>query len=174
MKLNKREKLIFYLCIILISVMILERLIFSPLLNKLTASRQEIQIKEARLIKSWRIQARKDKIIQEYNKYDYFLKVKGSDEEINSRLLKELDGIARQSRISLSNIKPRSTDNRGLYKEYTLELQLEAEMQDIIRFMYNINNSGFLLSVDKVVLSLKEESSEILKAVMVISSIVIL
>jgi len=175
MALSKREKLIFYLSAALISIMLLERAVFRPLIKKLGTLNQEIQVKEAKLIKSYRTQGHREQIQQDYENYGSFIKLKGSDEEISAVLLKEIEKIARESGISLSNIKPRSAGKSNpQYKEFMTELQVEAKMNEIITFMYSVNNSGFLLNIDKLVLSLKEEKSDVLKANMVISCIVML
>ncbi len=174
LKLSKREKLIFYLSISLFLLLVLERMVFSPLVDRLSALNQEIQLKESKLMKGWRIQAKKDQILTEYKKFEIFFKTKASDEEVTSMLLKEMEKIARESGVALSNLKPRPSAARGLYREYWVELQTEAPMEKIITFMYKVNDSQLLLNVDRLILSLKEEGKEDLKAIMVVSAIVIL
>lgn len=174
MKLSKREKMVFYLSIALLLAFALERLIFRPLIKKLSNINQEIQLRETKLVKSWRTQGQREQIYQEYKSYEKFTYLSGSDEEISALLLKEIEKLARDAGISLSNIKPRTIDKRTLYKEYSTELQVEASMKEIVTFMYSVGNSNLLLNVDKLVLSLKEEKSDILKANMVISCIIML
>lgn len=174
MRFTKREKQIFYICVSLITLLILERIVFRPLADKLAGLNQEIQLKETRLIKGLRAQGQRDKIIKDYKSYEGYLKLKGSDEEIVSELLREIERLARESTVSILDIKPQSMNKRAMYKEYTIEVRSEATFKDIITFLYRLNNSLLLLRVEKLVLSLKEENSDILKISMLLSGIVLL
>lgn len=174
MKLNKREKQIFYGCIALVSLFIMERVIFKPFTDKLAELRNEISLKEAKLIKGLRAEAQRDQILKEYKGYEGYLKVKGSDEEIVSEFLREVERLARESAVSVSDVKPQSSRKRGLYNEYNIEVRTEATLKDIVTFLYRLNNSVLLLRVEKINLTLKDENSDVLKVNMVLSGMVVL
>lgn len=174
MKLAKRERLILYVCIFLILITILDRFVFKPLADRLFKLHQEIQVMEAKLIKGLRAERQRDVILKEYKNYETYLKIKGSDEEIVSELLREIEKLARESNVSLSDIKPRSTNKRAMFKEYTIEVRTDASLKDVVNFLYRLNSSILLLQVDKLVLNLAEEQGDILKVNMVISGIVVL
>lgn len=174
MKLNKREKQIFYVSIALISLFIMERIIFKPLADKLNDLNQEIQFKETKLIKGLRAEAQRDEILKEYKSYEGYFKVKGSDEEIVSEFLREIERLARESAVSVSDIKPQSNRKHGLYNEYAIEVRIEASLKDIAAFLYRLNNSVLLLRVEKFNLTPKDESSDILKVNMALSGMVVL
>lgn len=174
MKLAKREKQIAYGCAALFLIFILQKAVFEPLANKLDALNQEIQSLEAKLIKGLRQEGQRDEILKAYKNYEGYLKIKGSDEEVTSEFLKEIEKSARESGVSLSDIKPRSVNKRAMYKEYTIDIRTEAPMKYIIAFLYRLDRSNLLLRVDKITLGLREESSDILKATMLISGIVLL
>jgi len=173
MKFTKREKIIFYFCISLVLIMILQQIVFSPLTNKLAGLNQEIQAREISMMKGLRIDGRRDQIIKEYKSYDGYLKIKGSDEEAISEFLREIEKLGRESAVSLLDIKPQSTNKRTIFKEYMIEARAEATMKGVIDFLYRLNNSSLLLKVEKIVLNLKEENSDILKINMLISGIVL-
>ena len=174
MKLTKREGLIFYICLFLILMMIIERFVFQPLSNKLAILNQEIRAKELDLMKGIRVDGQRDQILKEYKNYEGYLKIKGSDEEVISELLREIEKLGRESTVSILDIKPQSTNKRNMYKEYIIEVRLEAKMRDIFGFLHRLNNSSLLLKVEKLVLSLKDENDNILKATMSISGMVAL
>jgi Tfp pilus assembly protein PilO len=155
-------------------MMILETVVFRPLSNRLATLNQEVRAKEVELMKGLRIDEQRDRILKEYKSYEGYLRIKGSDEEIISEFLREIERLGRESTVSLLDIKPQSTNKRGVYKEYIIEVRLEAPMKSIIDFLYRLNNSVLLLKVEKLVLSLKEESSDILKVNMSISGAVLL
>lgn len=174
MKLSKRERTFFYLSVSLIMIMVLQRFVFQPLSDKLTTLEQEIRAREVSLIKGLRVDKQRDQILKEHKRYEGYLKIGGSDEEIISQFLREIERLGRESGVSLLDIKPQSTNKKSIYKEYIIEVRLEAPMKDVIGFLYHLNNSSLLLKVEKFILNLKDESTDILKISMLISGIVLL
>ncbi len=173
MKLSKREKQIFYLCVGLAVILILQLVVFKPLGNKLGDLNQDIQLLEAKLIKGLRQEGQRDQILKNYKTLQAFSKLSGSDEEVVSEFLREIEKLARESDVSLSDLKPRAVNKRTMYKEYTIDIRAEATMKDTIVFLYRINDSALLLKADKLVFSLKEEGAYVLKVNMLISGIVL-
>jgi Tfp pilus assembly protein PilO len=171
MKLTKRESTIFYISLSLLLFFILERLVFRQLANRLSSLSQEIQATETKLARGLRAQRQKDAILKEYKTFEDFLKLNGSDEEIVSAFLREIEKLSRDAGISITDIKPRSTKRVGLYKEYIIEVRLDATFKDLVKFLYRLNDSNFLIRVDKLSLNLTDEKSEILKISMVINGI---
>jgi len=173
-KLAKRERNILYACIALFSLFILERIVLKPFADKISDLDREIQSKEAKLIKGLRAESQRDQILNEYKKYEGYLKVKASDEENVSEFLRELEKLARESAMSVSDIKPQANNKRSAYKEYIVELRAEAQLKDVVTFLYRLNNSALLLRVEKMALTLKDENAETLKVNMTISGIAVL
>jgi len=174
MKFTKREKAFFYIILFLIIIMVLQKFVFKPLSNRLTNLKKEIKQREMSLIKGLRLDRQRDQVLKSYKDYERYLKIKGSDEEIISEFLREIEKLSRESAISILNIKPQSTNKRKHYKEYTIEISIEASMRDFISFLYNLNNSNLLLKVEKLILTLKDEKTDILKISVLVSGIVLL
>ena len=174
MKLTKRENQIFYLCAGLLLIFILQKIVFGPLVKKLDDANKEIELLETKLIKGLRQEAQRDKILKSYKNFQVYLKLRGSDEENVSEFLREIEKLARQSEVSLSDVKPRGINKRAMYKEYLIEIRTEAAMKEIITFLHSLSDANLLLRVDKLTLGLKDENSDLLKVGMVISGIVVL
>lgn len=173
MKISSREKYIIYFCVALFMIMLLEKAIFSPLGRRLDGLNQEMEGLETKLIKGLRQEAQREQILKSYKNAEGYLKLKGSDEEVVSEFLREIEKLARESGVSLSDVKPRTVNKREIHKEYLIDIRTEAALEDIITFLYRMNNSKMLLKVDKLILSLKEENADILRAIMMISGAVL-
>jgi len=171
MKLARRERLILYFALALFSIMLLERFIFKPLSNRLTLLDREIEIQKMKLLKARATAGGKEQILKDYNDFGVYLKLKGSDEEVMSEFLKEIEKLARESSVSLSEIKPRSTENKGNFKEYAVEVHTEAAMSQIFDFLYRLDNSVLLLRVQKLSLKVRDETSDILRVTLLITGI---
>lgn len=173
MKLAKREKYILYGVMVLLFALVLERLIFNPLSERLWELNQQINAEEAKLIRGLRAEKQKDRIISEYQSYEKYLKLKGSDEEVVSEYLREIEKLARESAVSVSYTKPQLRSERGIYKEYTVDVRAAATLENTITFLYNLNSSNLLLRVEKFTLSLEQETDTDLKLNLVISGMFI-
>jgi len=175
MKFSKKEKYLSFAVIILTLSFSLERLLFHPLAAKLDTLNQEIESEELRLKKALTLQGQKEEILKEYEKYKHYLKIEASSrEEVVAKLLKQIEMMARKSKVSLVDIKPQPQPKKmGDYRKYNIEIDLGASMDEIVDFFYRLQESGLLLRVEKFSLSSKDEYADILKAKMVITGITV-
>ena len=171
LKLKKREKQIFYIVVVLLSLFLVERLVFRPLADRLGQQDKEIELTKMKLTKAKLMAGQKGDILKEYSELEKYMKIKGSDEEVTSELLKEIEALARDSSISISEIKPISNQKRGVSKEHTIEVRTEASMPQLINFLYRLNNSTSMLRVQKFSLMLRDENSDILRVTLLIAGI---
>lgn len=168
-KLSKKERLILYVVIFIVSLVMLDRLIVSPVLSKMNSLDKEIKKKEAEIKKDLRIVARKDRILAENVKYSSFLDVFESKEDQAASSLKEIEDYADKASVYLVDMKPSSVKESGASKKYLINLNCEAQMEQLISFMYNIENSKELLTIERFQVSPKARGSSVAKCNMVIS-----
>ena len=171
MKLAKRERLVLYFTLALFSIMLLERIVFKPLAGRLALLDREIEIQKMKLLKAKATAGGKEQILKDYNDLSPYLKLKGSDEEVMSEFLKEIEKLARESSVSLSEIKPRSTETKENFKEYAVEVRTEATMPQISDFLYRLDNSVLLLRVQKLSLKARDDTSDVLRVILLITGI---
>ncbi len=170
-RLSKREKLILYGAVFFVLLTMADRLIVSPISSKLKSLDKEIMEKESSVQTNIELLARKDKIIAETKKYSRLLGGEQSKEELVTSLLKEIEGLANKSEVYIIDIKPAGSKDSGAVREYLISLNAEAQMEQLIEFMYSIENSSQLLSVDKYQISPKARESSVAKCSMSISKI---
>ncbi len=159
--LSKRERVIFYLSIVFISLALLDRLLISPALTKISSLDKKIEEEKLIIQKDLRLLSLKDKIKKEVSYYSGYLKKEGSpDEEMNS-LLKLIEDFARRSSVSLLNIRPSGIRNEKGVVKYYVDLNCEGDMPRIVSFLYNIESAKEILTVEKLNISPKEENSSV-------------
>jgi len=169
--LSKRERNILYAAVFIVSLVLLDRLIIHPIYFKMESLGKEIREKESAVKKNLRIVSQKDRILAESAKYSSFLSASESEEEEVTSILKEIETIANKNSIYLSDMKPGSLKKMGDSKKYTVNLNCEAQMEQLTEFMYNIENSNKLLTIEKYEISPKSKESSIAKCSMSISKI---
>jgi len=170
--LSKREKVIFYAAISFLSLTLLDRLIISPVYSKIKSLNEEIQEKESIIKKNLRILSQKDRISSETAQYASFLNNAKSQEEEATSLLKEIEGLANKAGVYLVDMKPGGLKDKGLSKQYLINLNCESQMEQLAEFMYNIENSNRLLTIEKYQISPKSKESSVVRCSMSIAKIV--
>ena len=170
-RLSKREKFVFYGALFFVSITLLDRLIISPISSKMKSLDKEIKEKEDTIRNSLRIVTQKDRILAAKNKYSSFSNALESEEEEVTSLLKEIEVLANKSSVYLVDMKPASAKGSAGSKKYLINLNCEAQMEQLVDFIYNVENSNELLTIEKYQISPKSKASSVVKCSIYISKI---
>jgi Tfp pilus assembly protein PilO len=171
-RLSKRDKIIAYTVISLLFLIILDRLILYPVTSKMKSLNEEIKKKEASINKSLHIISQKDKITTESQKYSPYMAKGSSEEEEISGFLQDVEELASNSSVYLVDLKPAGVSSVGSAKKCLVSLSCEAQMEQIIAFMYNIENSAKLLTIEKYQINPKSRESTVAQCVITVSKII--
>lgn len=172
-RLSRREKYIFYIALAGILVVFFDRIVVQQVINKLNTLNREIRIHEKRLQRSLYILSREDLITLEHRRYTKDLKQIYSDEEEKSKLLSQIEKLARKSAVFLVDIKPGVVERVGPYKRYKVNIEVESEIAFLADFIYQLERSPRLLRVADFRLVPKKKRSPILKARLTITELLI-
>ena len=172
-KLSGKEKLGLFVGIVFLSLALLDRLIISPVNSKMQQMNQEIKIAEKQLGFDLRNLGQKEIVAREYKKLTQNIRKVGSDEEEVAKALAEIEELTRKSAIYVVDIKPQSPRSVDFYTEYSVEIEAEGQMESLINFLYELNNSSQLLRAEKLHFSLKEKDSPVIKASILITKILL-
>lgn len=170
-RLSKREKLVFYVAVVFVSLILLDTLIVSPINTKLRSLDDQIQEKELGIKKNLHILAQKNRITKQMADYAVFMTTPKSDKEEMTDLLKETESIASNSGVYLSDMKPGETTKTQTPKKYLVRLSCEAKMNQLTNFMYTLESSKKLLTIEKYQISPDPKTPGIVKCTMTITKI---
>lgn len=173
-RLPKREKAILYSAASLVVLAMVDRLIIFPVASRIEFLNKEIQRKEEGIRRDLRILSVKDKIANESSKYSAFFKSAKSDDEENTSILKEVESLANKSSVYLIDIKPAGVKETESVKKFIINLNCEAQMEQLVDFMYNIENSAQLLIIEKFQVSQKSSESSVARCTMTVSKMALL
>lgn len=173
-RLSKREKYILYGTLTFVLLALTDRLFISPVFSRIKSLNEQIAKKESEIRNGLRILAQKDKIEAIKAKQGTFAGAGSldSDEEITV-LLKEIEGMASKVSVYLIDMKPAGSKTSASSRKYTINLNCEAQMEQLVDFMYNIENAGRLLTIEKYQISPKSKASSIARCSMVVSKITV-
>ncbi len=169
---SKKERIGLAAAAIIVSLAFLDRMILNPINKRIQEIAQEIKISEKQLKMGLRNLNQKEAILSEYNKYSQYFKGLGSGEETTAAILSEIETMAKKSNMSLLNLKPQATKDKGFYREYSVEVEAEGTMNYLVIFLYQLNSSTQLLRAEKLRFNLKSKDSSLVKASILITRVV--
>jgi hypothetical protein len=133
----------------------------------------ETQEKETGIKDTLKLLAQKNKIISESSKFAPFLsRIEFNEEQLPS-FLKEIETLANKSSVYLIDLKPQGLKDVGQSKRYLISLNCEAQLEQLMEFMYNIENSNNLFVVGKYEIIPKSRESSIASCTMSIYKIIV-
>jgi hypothetical protein len=159
-KLKKREWVIAGVVFTLVFAFLMDRIILSGMRLKLKDLKVKIKNEEERLLSGMQIEKKKDEVIADYNYYKPYLNIEGSDREIMTSFLKEVEELTQSSGGSVVSLIPKheyeQTSNRI---KYLADLQIDIEPQQLFIFLNKIQESKLLIQIDSFSLSPKNEQA---------------
>lgn len=169
--LSKRERIILYCTAAFFAITILDRVVLSAIFDKVKMLNQQTQEMESSIRKNMRILAYKDSIAAGIVQYSSLLGSLKSEEEEMTVILKEVENIANKSAIYLVDMKPAGISDVGMLRKYLVDINCEAQMEHLVDFMYKIENSNKLLTIERYNISEKAKDSSIARCRLNISKV---
>jgi Tfp pilus assembly protein PilO len=166
MTFSKRERYIFIATLIVISLALAYNFIIEPFFKKWNSVNAEIVKKRAVLRKGLKLLDNRNDIIKEFNNY-------ASSIKNISKILSYIEQKAVSSGIKTSNIKPSSAIQKGLYREYIIELQIEGPFSGINKFVSELINPPAFIAVKKFELRTATNTPNFFKGTIVLSKLII-
>ena len=164
--LSKREKYIFTAAIVFVAMALLYNFLAEPCLKKWQFMDNEIKIKKVRMNKGLRLLQRRNSIIEEYNQY-------AKTTNNISKVMNYMENLADSLGIKTSNIKPGQAIEKGLCKEYVIDLQIEGQMENIIKFVSQLESLPTLAALKKFDFKLISQNPSIFKGTIILSKVLL-
>lgn len=169
--LSRRERIALYAAVFFLSLTLIDRMMISPISGKLKTLDNEIKKKRQGIAQAMRIVSQKERISQAGAQMAAYKTDQRAGEEEMTSLLKEIESMANKSSVYLIDLKPAGTKRSGLSKRYLISLNCEAQMEQLVDFMYSIENSNKLLTIEKYQISPKSKESTVAKCSMSLSKL---
>ena len=170
--LSAREKIILSVALFIASGSIVYGVAIGPFIKKCSSLDSQLIAKKVKLQKGLRLLNRHEFIRAEYKKYRHLIRPSGiSDEQQMASLLSGIETIARKSGVYISVLKPQIVKNLPACQKFIAEVELDASMPELARFLYEIENSADLLKAESMDINAKSEQKGLVKVRLFISKI---
>ena len=168
----KREKILGIITIGVVLAALMYNFVVEPLVKRWNALEKGVSDKEALLRKHNRILRNKEIIEKSHSKYTaYFETEILTAEEESAIVLSNIEKLARGTDVRITNIKPLTVKNFENYNKYTFRVSTESRMEQLSKFIYDLQSSQQLLKIERMVLRAKERQPNMIKAILHINKI---
>ena len=167
-----REKILGIVTLLAALMVISANFIIKPLAGQWNSLDKDICGKEFLLKKHNRLLHDKNKIKALHAKYAKYLKTKKLTlEEESAEVLSSVEKLARGADVRITSIKPLAPKLFDSYNKFTFRIATESSLQQLGRFIYDIQSSEQLLKVEKMVLRAKERKADAIKGILHITKL---
>ncbi|HNV23589.1 MAG TPA: GspMb/PilO family protein [Candidatus Omnitrophota bacterium] len=174
-KLKKRETIIAGCLAGLMAAFIFDKVFLSGIRTKLNDLSWDIKKEESRFWEGAKIAHQKEDIRENYERYKNFVDIPRSDKEILTGFLKEVESLVKASGGSVMSFSPRQEqEQKTNCMKYLADLQIEIEPKQLFKFLSSVEESQWLMMVDSLSISPKNEQANLLKVDAVLSMAVYL
>jgi len=149
-KFNTREKNIAVVCAFLIFIYVNYIGLIKPLQDKLEGLNIQVQTKQAQLTKDQQRIQKAGALGNEYEDYLARFQQSGSNEQVMSSILSEIEGVAGELNLLISDLKPNRVRASDYYNQFSVSLTIDSDFNDIMHFLYNLQNQPHSFDVEEV------------------------
>lgn len=169
--LSRREKLVLYAAVGAVSFTLLDRLIVYPIYTRMRQVQTQIRDRENEIVRNMRILSKKERINADVERYVAYLRAAEDRSVDMTAVLKSIEELAQKSELSVVDMKPAGIkeNEKEKTKKYVVNLNGEGEMSQIVDFMYRVENSSDLLTIERVQISPKSRESSVAQCAFMIS-----
>lgn len=147
---SKRSQKLFIVCLILGSVYLFNWIVIEPIKNQLISLGEDIETQQNALDKNRTLIERAQRLEDLYNQYLEMFKQSKTNDEVMSFLLSEIEQVAGQLNLPISDLKPKRVKTEEFYNRFSVSLTIDSGFEDILHFLHMLQNKPHLFDVEEL------------------------
>lgn len=168
-RLSPRERGFVVLTSTVVGLALGYQFLLEPFVSRFNELRNTLQTQTLQLEKNRRLIAEREKTQKRLAMVVSGLKMKGSEEEEIADFLSRVEQMAGQAALPLKGLRPRPATSLGPYRVFAVEVSAEGQMEQVTRFLEELQKSAQIVRVDRMQLAVKGGSSDLLEASLTLS-----
>ena len=173
-KLNEKQRKIFYVAAAVVSLALVDRLFFGPILDKINFLNEEIALQKESISRDLKFLGYNDRILKNSQVFSkYFSQVSKDEDVVNAEFLSLIERLASQAKVNLVKSNPAEGKKEKNYSEYAANLDCSGQLKDVISFMHFINSSEELLKITRFNMSPKRGVDGEVNASMTVAKMIV-
>jgi Tfp pilus assembly protein PilO len=147
--------------------------VYLPLKKQKEQLADKINAKERELRKAMAMIKREDVLPEAYTAVLEKLKQNSSDEKTMSSIIYEIEGVANESSISITEMKPQRVRNEDFYNNFSVSLATDGSIIEIMKFLHTLQNETHFFTIEEARFSKVSPRSQVLKCQLIVSKALI-
>ena len=172
-QLNQREKNTAIVTFLAVLIYGGYTFVYQPLKSELESMDQQISIqqekKENNLVKIKEGQGLEEK----YKSYIEEYKQSGTNEQVMSSLISEIENVAGQLNLHISDLKPQRVAKEEYWNNFSISVTLESSLSDAMHFLYILQDNKHLFRVEELRLEQARREEKQMRTSLVVSRILV-
>lgn len=173
-RMSKSEKMFFAVTVFFVGAALADRAMIAPIASRIQLLDEKINTQTELIKKNVRIVAEKDRVKATAKEFSVYSRKAATQEEEVAFLLGEVENLARKNSLYIVDMKPLAMQEDKGSRKYSVDLNCEAQMDQLISFMHDVENSQKLFVVESFNITSKSKDSSIAKCNLRISNIIFL
>ena len=171
-KLNSKEKILAISIGALLVLLVLKVFVLGPIYEKTSIYSGEIEQGKVAIRKYMALEHNRAEILKAQKQIEGYSSLKGTDEDKSAMVMSKIEAEARRAKLQILDMNSAGvTKVKGGVTLYRMNLSAEGQLKNFLDFISGIEGANILLQVEKITLSVKDESIGLLKIDMVILGI---
>ena len=166
-----RKKILIVLAIIVVLGPLLFFKVLTPIFHRLGKVNKENTKNKIIIVRMKGLINEQEELEKSFDDLSRKIQAKLPSEREESQFLTEIGRVANETNVYISVMNPLPYKDLDDFKELSVEIDLEANLGNLVRFLYLMRKSSVVLVANSLKLEPKSERSALLKAHLVISTI---
>jgi hypothetical protein len=163
-ELNTKEKILVSGVGVLLAIFAIKNFILGPINGKTKAYSQQIEQHQMAIRKYMVLEKNRSEIIKAQKQIEGYSSFKGTDDYKSSMIMSKVDLEARNAKLDVLDMVPAGSSKvKGGMTVYRVSMRAEGQLKNVLDFLSGIEGSSILLQVEKIAMSVKDETGRILK-----------
>jgi hypothetical protein len=164
-KLTRNEKILVISVSLLMTFFVLKNLVLGPIYEKTGLYVNQIEQSKMTMRKYLALEYNRTEILKAQKQIEGYSSLRGSDEDKLAMVMSKIEAEARKSKLQILDMSSAGSSKvkGGVVTLYRISLRAEGQLGNILDFISGLEGATILLQVEKIALTVKDETSSVLK-----------
>ncbi|MBF0503693.1 MAG: type 4a pilus biogenesis protein PilO [Candidatus Omnitrophica bacterium] len=170
-KLSTRETVILFITLGLVLAFIIFQWVIKPMQGSAIDIDDQFRLNHAHLVKARKMVAIKQEVEARYQNLVDVIGTAASEASQMTAMVSKIESTARDANVHIANIQPQKAVTQKEVTFFPVELQIDGQWLDIVRFLYMLQQKPNLYFIDELNVEKYSDAVNTLRGRIVVSSI---
>jgi len=161
---NRNEKILLIAVAVIVALYILKSFVLGPIYEKINIYSEETEHAKMNIRRYLSLEHNRVEILKAQKQIEGYSLLRGKDEDKTAMIMSKVEAEARKSKLQILDMNFAGvTKAKGGVNLYRINLRSEGQLKNILDFISRIEEANILLRIEKIAISVKDETEGSLK-----------